>query len=330
MTKINKILLVGLGSIGKRHLSNIQQLMPKAEVLILRSRSNNKPVDGCNVATHIDEALRFCPDIAIICNPSSFHLGVATKLAQIGVHLFIEKPLSNNSSGIDKLSSIALDKNVKIMVGYNLRFNKSLQKFKTLIQSNKYGRVLCVSAQVGQYLPDWRPNVDYRDTVSASSKLGGGVLLELSHELDYLTWIFGEVEYVSGSLLKVSDLEIDVEDLALLNFGFKQENYKFPCSVHLDFLQRKPHRSCMAICEQASVKWDAIQDCIIVSDSAGSDLKLDYIEDKNNTYKHEILHFVDCVINDKQLLIPIEDGTRVLKLIDAIRLSSSLSKVVYL
>lgn len=328
--KVDKVLLVGFGSIGKRHLSNIKKLQPQLKLAVLRSRCGEEPIVGCDVVSGLEAALAFQPKAAFICNPSSFHLSIATELAKVGVHLFIEKPLTNNSEGLEEFIRVVHSAKIRAMVGYNLRFSQSLCALKGLVQCREYGRALHVIAEVGQYLPDWRPENDYRTTVSARSKMGGGALLELSHELDYLSWIFGEPVKVSGQLLKVSDLEIDVEDLVLANICFEKAHQKINSSIHLDLLQRKPYRSCKVICEKATLVWDAIEDCVKVHQKEGVTTVFQGDKERNHTYEQELLQFMSCIETGSASPISVEEGQRVIRLVEALRVSSETDSVVYL
>ena len=330
MLQIDRVLLVGLGSIGKRHLSNIKRLLPNVSLAVFRSRNGIIAVDGCEVVSSIEEAIAFKPRLALICNPSSFHLDVATELAEAGIHLFIEKPLTNKLKGLAEFAAASRRANIKVMVGYNLRFSPSLLTIREFLQSGRFGRTLCVSAEVGQYLPDWRPDVDYRSTVSAQSELGGGALLELSHELDYLTWIFGEAVFASGQVLKVSDLEIDVEDLVLAHVCFENNGNRLLASIQLDFLQRKPYRLCKVICEHATLTWDAIEDCVVIHQKDETITAFQGDKNRNYTYEQEIVSFIECIATNTPVPISIEDSYRVIKLIEALRVSSDEGKVVYL
>lgn len=330
MLKIEKVLLVGLGSIGKRHLGNLKKLIPGVTLAVLRSREGAESIEGCVVISSLKDALDFQPQAAFICNPSSFHIDIATALAEAGVHLFIEKPLSNKLEGLASFINVINKANIKAMVGYNLRFSRSLCAFRELIQTEKFGRTLCAVAEVGQYLPDWRPDADYRSTVSAQASLGGGVLLELSHELDYLSWLFGDSVRVSGQLLKVSDLEIDVEDLVLAQVCFEKEGVQVNSSIHLDLLQRKPYRSCKVICEKASLIWNAINDSVEIHQGNEVSVVFQGDKERNYTYEQELLAFISSIENDTPVPISVEEGFRVIKLVDALRTSSETGAAVNL
>ncbi len=330
MAKINKVLLVGLGSIGKRHLKNLQKLLPCATIGVLRSHQDASFVADYEIIASFETAIDFQPDMAVICTPSTFHMAAAKSLASQGVHLFIEKPLSNQVQGVDDFIEIIDHSKAKVMVGYNLRFSRSLREFKSLLDAQDYGRTLVVSAEVGQYLPTWRPDIDYRSTVSARSDLGGGALLELSHELDYLIWLFGKPVTVSAKMATVSDLEVDVEDLVLAYIDFDKSGCNLPVSVQLDFLQRQPYRRCKAVCEDGTLVWNAIAGRVDAHQQGGSSTVFQEKNNRNYTYKQEMQTFIDCIESGASVPIDAKDGFRVLELVEAIRQSSKSGNVVHL
>ena len=256
-----RILIVGLGSIGKRHLRIVREQIPKADIRVLRHRPCQEVpefADGCYDS--LLEACKFFPQAAIIANPATFHLEIAGELVKNGCHLLIEKPLSVSLAGVEQLANEMMLKKLVLQVGYNLRFLPSLVYFKSLIHENMIGRILSVHSVIGQYLPSWRPGTDYRDGVSAQRDLGGGVLLELSHELDYLLWIFGEVNLVSAWLGRQSMLEIDVEDTACLVMEFLPDTNGrlLMASVNMDFVRHDTTRLCTVIGENGSLQWNGI------------------------------------------------------------------------
>lgn len=319
---ISRILIVGLGSIGKRHLRLLRSLMPNADIKVLR----HKITDGISQDSNdyffcIEDAIIFAPQVAVIASPAPFHMKVAQKLAEVGVHLLIEKPLSTSLDGISELIEVCKQKNLVLSTGYNLRFLQSLQYYKKVLDEGVIGKVLSVRCEVGQYLPSWRLKTDYRESVSAKRDLGGGVLLELSHELDYLRWIFGEVGWVKATLSKQSDLEIDVEDTAHLILGLMQKSSKknLICSVNLDFIRHDTTRLCTAIGERGSLRWNGLTSQITLYESGGKEwrelLHSPHLPD--DSYLAELSCFIDCVTNNKIPPISGEDGLKVMKIIDA-------------
>ena len=189
-------------------------------------------------------------------------------------------------------------------------------------------------AEIGQWLPSWRPGTDYRQTVSAQRALGGGVLLELSHEIDYLRWLFGDAEWVTAVKLKVSDLEIDVEDSAhvLIGFGHESEGNAIVASLNMDFIRHDTTRTCTVIGEKGTMKWDAVSGTVEVF-AAGADKweTLASGQDKmNKSYIDELNHFLACIEDGAAPRITGQDGLKVLEVIAAINQSAAAEKTVYL
>jgi predicted dehydrogenase len=329
---ISKILIVGLGSIGQRHLDIARELFPNANIQILRFKNNKCPKKADGVFLSIQDAIDFYPDIVVIANPASEHIRLAKVFSESGAHLLIEKPLSITSEGTNELITISKKNKKILMVGYNLRFLMSLKKFRDFVQNKTAGRVLSVRCEAGQFLPSWRPTIDYRDSVSAKKKLGGGVLLELSHEIDYLIWIFREIDWVKATLSKQSDLEIDVEDSAFLTLGRDNENDSLIISLNLDFIRQDKKRECVAICEKGTLRWNGITGAVDIFHKDSKSWEQIYLADSsiNDSYINEWKHFVDCIENNKEPIISVYDGLKVLEVIEAARISSDLNSKVFL
>ena len=329
---LKNILIVGLGSIGLRHLRIARELFPESRIAILRHKENNEIPEGADeVFFNLSHAIKFQPEIAIICSPASTHVEISRFLVKQGVHILIEKPISNEQKGLKELNYEAVKNNCVLTIGYNLRFLPSLNKFKKLIDENLIGDIYSIRSEVGQYLPNWR-DTDYRKTVSAQKSLGGGVLLELSHELDYLRWIFGDVESVQAQLSKQSKLEIDVEDTAhiILKFKQKENNTNLVASLSLDFIRHDKVRSCHVMGEKASLKWNGLTGDIDLFKSNNSEWENihSYEIDQDESYKGEWLHFIECINKRKSPDILFQDGIKVLDIIDSINKASSSGKRV--
>jgi predicted dehydrogenase len=258
---ISKVLIVGFGSIGKRHLIVAKKLLPKADIRVLTKQTLNEESDNYGIQfSDIKQAINFSPQLTIICNASTSHIETAKIFAELNSHLLIEKPISYTESGIALLIETCDARGLQLEVGYNLRYLDSLQQFKKEIEKGRVGQVITFKCEVGQYLPKWRPNQDYRKTVSARRELGGGVLSELSHELDYLLWILGDVVSIQSSLFQASDLETNVEDLAFLTLEIKSylSSKLIPGQLTLDFIRHDATRNCTVIGSEGTIKWDGI------------------------------------------------------------------------
>jgi predicted dehydrogenase len=254
------------------------------------------------------------------------HMNAAQPLARAGVHLLVEKPLSASVDGIQQLLNTCREQGSVLLTGYNLRFLPSLQKFHDLLKANVIGKVISVRCEIGQYLPSWRPDTDYRQSVSARQALGGGSLLELSHELDYMRWIFGEIDWVKASISRQSDLEIDVEDTAhlILGFEFANEERQLVGTVNMDLVRHDSTRLCTAIGEKGSLRWNGLTG-VVEQFEAGAKEWCEIFKhqhQRDDSYLAEWHHFLDCIRDQKAPLITGEDGLQVLRIIDAARYAS--------
>lgn len=248
-----RVLIAGLGSIGQRHLNNLRRLGIKDVLLYRTSPIAPKDAPELTVFTNLDEALAAKPSIVIITNPTTYHMQVALPTARAGCNLFIEKPLSHTLDGVAELLATIERNKLMAMVGFDLRFDPGLCKVKQLLEEGNIGHVVSIQAQVGQYLPDWHPWEDYRESVSARHETGGGVILDLIHELDYVSWLAGSVSHVTCFADQVSNLEIQTEDVAGILLRFENGTIG---TVHLDYVQRSASRTCRVIGEKGTILWD--------------------------------------------------------------------------
>lgn len=330
---INRILIVGLGSIGKRHLRIARELMPSADIRVLRHEATNEIADYSNGSfSRVEEAVAFSPQLAVIANPAPFHIPVAQALAENGVHLLVEKPLSASLSGVTDLIETCRQKDTALLTGYNLRFLPSLQYFRDALGTNRIGSVISVRAEIGQFLPSWRPESDYRNGVSAKQALGGGALLELSHEIDYLRWIFGEVEWVTATLTRQSRLEIDVEDSAHLVLGFTSTmgSHQLIGTVNMDFIRHDTTRLCTAIGERGTLRWNGVAGEVGVYEQEVGEWRTLFSQHqkRDDSYLSEWQNFLACASGSTRPVITGEDGLMVLEIIEAARISSAQNKKV--
>jgi len=328
-------LIVGLGSIGKRHLECLRLIKPKAEIIVWHqhSKSSVAPEGADAVVFNLQDALDKRPSAAIISNPAPMHVETGKALAVHGIHLLIEKPLSISMAGIDQLLSICREQKSILMVAYVLRFNEALRCFKAAVQNGLIGRVVSVRTEIGQYLPDWRPGMDYRQSVSAKEDLGGGALLELSHELDYMRWIFGEVLSVAARIEKTGLLEIDTDDLVELTLEQRGSHGKIISNIHLDMLQQEAHRSCKAIGEKGILEWDAIANSVryfSAQDKCWKHLFKPQKAIRNSMYLAQLEAFFGAIEGGQKVEIAGEDGLAVMEIIDSSRESSARNKTVFL
>lgn len=321
---IERALVVGLGSIGIRHLRLLREALPQADIRVLRHSGCVGDIlhaDGC--FAQLADALEFAPQIAVLSNPAPFHIETARELANVGSHLLIEKPLAEAAASVRALLDFCRDRGVRLQVGYNLRFLETLQRFRAELKKGRIGDVSMVRCEIGQYLPDWRPNTDYRQSVSSRRSLGGGVLLELSHELDMLLWVFGNVDWVGAWTGQLGKLEVDVEDSANLTLGFASGAVG---QLAMDFLRRDTTRQCVAIGDRGSMRWDAVAGTVTLFDpDAGAWQDVAAVRPEcDSTYRQQLSRFLAAVAAGSSDVVGAtgEDGLAVLEVIEAIRESA--------
>ena len=321
---INRILIIGKGSIGLKHFKWAKQFSSKSEIKIVgfREEFSVSQIDSKS-ETLLKESLDFKPNLTIVACPAPWHVETAQRFADVNSHIFIEKPISISSFKVAKLIATCSKRNLVLQIGYNLRFSKSLQKFKEVIDSQILGDLQEIYCSAGQFLPDWRPDKDYRKSVSAQKSLGGGVLLELSHEVDYLRWIFGEIKWVSGSLGNVGELGIDVEDSAEFKLGFnsKLSAHDLIADVHLDFIRKAPQRYCKVVGILGSLEWNGLTGEVIFNSKKHELSRTFTFSDSgfSKTYRDEWKSLINCITTGDKPLVSGGDGLRVVEIIEAIR-----------
>jgi predicted dehydrogenase len=308
-----RILIAGLGSIGRRHLCNLRHLGVKDILLYRTIPEQLKEAPELPVFTDLRQALAAQPNIVIVSNPTAYHLQIALPAAQAGCNLFIEKPLSHSWDGVEELLSTIRERHLLALVGFDLRFDPGVCKVKALLEEGRIGRVVAIQAQVGQYLPDWRPWEDYRTGMSARIDRGGGVILDLIHELDYVSWLIGSVSHVACFTDKVSSLEIETEDIAAILLRFKDGAIG---TVHLDYIQRIPSRTCRIIGEAGTIFWDYYANKVCWYE-ANKDVwkEFEYSNfQRNDRFLAEMQYLLACVQGLAQPKVDICQGSQVLKL----------------
>lgn len=325
MRVVSRIAILGFGSSGRRFSQIISDSEPESQVLVYSSQDLS---DTSLTQTRDLAAVgSFRPEIALICGPASHRVEMVEALPPKMSGIFIEKPLALSVEDGLLVNEAVLRRGAVSHVGYNLRFSSSLAFFRARVRAGDCGIVLSVRAETGQYLPDWRPKRDYRSTVSAQRALGGGVLNELSHEIDYLNWIFGPMSWVSGWTGKQSELEIDVEDCAHLTLGFAGFGNQptFVGQLDLDLFRHNPTRTVTALGEKGTLRWDGISG-LVEWWGQGSDRWVSVFAetlDATSTYKEMWHSFRNSISSENVHTDGLESALLVLRLIEAARESDS-------
>lgn len=263
-----KILFVGLGSIGQRHLRNIKKLFPNTQISAYRMLNRNFTLSNKNkiqksnlnskynikVFKNFKESLLDKPNAIFICNPTSMHIKYAIEAAKNNINIFVDKPLSDNMRGIKKLSDLVRKNNIIFMIGYQMRFLDSMNYVKKIIDQKILGKLCGANIYNGEFLPDMHKYEKYKNTTMAQAKLGGGVINSQIHELDYCIYLFGHPKNVYSKGGKLSNFDIDVEDYINSIISFK--NNTISVNLNLDFFQRPPIRKMFITGTRASLEWN--------------------------------------------------------------------------
>lgn len=328
-----KFLVIGCGSIGERHIRNLKSPLARDIIACDIRKECLRLIDkkyGIETYDDIEKALDQQVSAVLICTPTSTHIPIALSAANRGQHLFIEKPLSHTLDGIDQLIRIAQEKKLVTLVGCNTRFFASMKFVKKLLDSDSIGRVLLARAACGFYLPYWHPWEDYRKGYTANKSLGGGIILDDIHEIDYLRWLLGEVGEVFCVSDKISNLEMDTEDFAAMLLKFKSGTI---AEVHLDCLQHTYRRSCELIGEKGLIIWDYIKGSVRLFAEKERKWRV-FSEDlrtgENDMFIAELKHFIDCIEGKDMSINNVTEAKRVLEVALAAKKSARTGRFIKL
>ncbi len=258
------ILIIGLGSIGQRHLRNLKLIEPKSNFYTIKSnRKKSAPLlNNFNQVLKGDIKKKYSLtyfnsidgiyknnikiDCAFVCTPSSKHISQVIELLKYNIHCFIEKPLGSSSKQLSELENLLKKKKKLItMMGYQLRFSPLIEYLNKVIKKKSpIGKLLFANIHHGENIKDFHPYEDYRISYAANKKLGGGVILSQIHELDYFLHLFSDYKIKNATFTssKISDLDIDVEDIFSSNFLLKKNNNKMLCNINLNYFERPKKR----------------------------------------------------------------------------------------
>lgn len=253
-----RILIAGSGSIGRRHVANLQALCPQVRFVVLRRDAYHDAWSdalGAEVVSDVGVAIATRPDFAVVATPSARHIDVLPALITAGLPFYAEKPVVTTREDIELLRVQIQREHFTAVTqaGCNLRFLPSLQAARELIRDGALGRLARASFEAGQWLPDWRPSQDYRKSYSARSAQGGGVIFDLVHELDAARWILGDFEKIRAVAGRYSGLELECEDSAAILLN---RDAGPVVSVSLDYVSRRPVRRYHFVGTEGSLTWD--------------------------------------------------------------------------
>ncbi|HEV7804262.1 MAG TPA: GNAT family N-acetyltransferase [Solirubrobacteraceae bacterium] len=319
-----RVAVLGQGSIGRRHARLLHELGHEVTVFDPAGVTEGL-APAVQVAASAQAALA-AADAALVATPTALHPAHAREALQAGLPTLVEKPLATCAADARELERLAAERGLALGVAMNLRFHPGPATVRRLVQAGEIGTVLRASVTFGSWLPGWRPGVDYRTTYSARAELGGGILLDAIHELDYLTWVLGPVARVSASLRQLSDLQLaGVEDVATLDLELA---CGAQATVTLDYLDREYHRGCRIVGSEATLQWDWASEQVACTLAGGERVLHPAPNDIDATYRDELADFVCAVQAGRRPATDASAARRTLEVVDAARESAATGRVV--
>lgn len=299
-----KVLVIGLGSIAKKHLQALYKIDNTCDIYALRSSNSAVNIEGVKNLYSLEECKNIRFDFVIISNPTSEHYAIIEKVRSFNIPLFIEKPLfANINADSEELVTDIVKNNISTYIACNLRFLESLAFLKNTIRNVRINEV---NVYCGSYLPDWRPNVDYRTVYSANAEMGGGVHIDLIHELDYVFWFFGEPESTISNFSNKSSLSISANDYANYLWKYKE----FNVSIVLNYYRRKPKREIEVVTDEFVYKVNLLTNTVYRDD----EVIFEHSNRISSTYLNQMSFFIEHIVKGKKVMNDINEANKILKI----------------
>ncbi len=325
-----KALVVGGGSIGSRHLRNLKQLVEHRALVETDAARREEVAQAVSVKSFAElrHGLAWNPDFVVVATPTHLHAEQALQVVRAGLPVFVEKPLSHTPAGLADLSDLVAAKKLVSLVGCNMRFHPGPAKVKEMLAESRLGKILFARIHTGSYLPEWRPGADYRQNYAARAESGGGCILDCIHEIDLARWYLGDVESVFCCAGHLSSLEIETEDVVILVC----RHTSGPISeIHLDYVQRTYERGCQIVGELGSIFWDFNGKAVRWYDATKKKWT-NYPQPEewqmNQMYMDEMAHFVDCIKQQRETMLPIPDAAALMRVVFTAKASSAQGKML--
>jgi len=322
-----RCVVVGAGSVGRRHLRNLRAM--GVEAIALRTmRGQSGLLDGWNSVSSWTEVAEFGPSMAIIANPTAMHVDAAIEATRLGLDILIEKPVAERLEAAMQLQAAVAKRRTRALVGYQYRFHPTLTIVRDWVREGLIGVPVSAQSHWGEYLPGWHAGEDHTLGYSARSDLGGGVVRTLSHPVDYLRWILGEIKAVSAMTARRSGFTRDVEDVAALTLLTSDGAI---ATMSLDYVERPGRHSLTVTGTEGTIFWDAgtgiARICSRHPDVSKSVAPpTDF--DRNTMFTDELRHFLACAHGDAQPRCTLRDGLRSVAISEAALQSAREGRVM--
>ena len=297
--------LIGYGSIGQRHVRNLFALGYEDIICLRKIGNGNK--HNLKEFTDMQKFLAAQPDAIILANPTSFHAEYLTKILDRDIHVFVEKPIVTTLEDLQSIKTQIENYAGIGMTAYNMHFHPCVCFIKKILSNKELGKTYSARFFVGQFLPDWRSEIDYSKSYSAKREMGGGVLFDLIHEIDLACYLVGEpIEPVTSQVNIISDLQIETEDLAEMLYRTYDNSI---VSIHLDYLSRNYQRYIEIIAEQGSLRADLFSNKVIVNLASGKKYEKSFQKfSRNDMYLDMLSAFITCLEENQPSPISLQEG----------------------
>ena len=320
-----KAIVIGAGSIARRHIGNLYEL--GVEEIRVHTRSEGRltlaisqfpDLIPCMDRAEIERIPR---DITLVCTPPTAHLEYAIDAARAGSHLFLEKPVAASMDGVPEMIRDVEASGIRNVIGYNYRYWASLRRVKEIVDRGGIGEIHTFRVVIGQYLPDWHPWENYKDWFMSRKEEGGGILLDLTHAIDYIHWMFGPYESVSSFNGNAGNFDMTADDFAALTVFLSSGQVG---TFHLDCLSRKGENTLTLIGSDRHLRWDGLTDTIETFDpESGTTTTETRPAERNEMFIAEMKDFLRYVEEGGESPNSIREGAHALAVADAVRASSA-------
>ena len=339
----SKVLVIGCGSIGERHIHNLKKMGMKNIAVFDIDKSRVNYISRkyhTEKFSKLESALSFKPDISFICSFPLSHIEMANRCVESKSHIFIEKPISSELKGVRNMLNAAKRNKIKVSVGYNTRFDQGLNIIRKKLHNSEISPVLSIHSQFGNNIKNWRPGTKYQEHYIL--KKGSGIILDDSHEYDYLRWLFeDEIKSVYCQTRKTSNIKTETESFASITLKSKKG---LVANLNVDYLRPSYERGCYIIGEKGSLQWDynlTKPSWSTYSQKVNSKVTLQLLSKPstvvfnnivkvNDMYVKEIQNFLESIIHNKKPLTDGFDALNTLKIGIAALKSSNQNKIISL
>jgi predicted dehydrogenase len=317
-----KIGIIGFGSIAKKHLAEIKAYRPDTKIII-RTRQNIDEADRPSnviITAAISDIISQHFDLIIIATPASEHSDDIAALSKCANTLVVEKPIAATAKEGFIIAQAEVTSRKPIWVAYNLRYLEGLPVLQNILASGKIGKLRDFSMTVGQDLKTWRPGSDYKTSASAQASLGGGVVRELSHELDLAIYLFTDAQDCTLKRSQRKYHSLDVEDTAHIKGKF--QNGQINGTITLDFTREKPERTLIINGDLGTIKWSLIKGELKISTNTTTKTVFTKSDDLKSTYQRM---WKDLLDSNEPLLPKAEEGLKLIQWIEDMEVCSEMS-----